>query len=256
MIRVVMFGIGAVAGVVSSLCLFLIHHFANLLALAIVLVAWVGILFSIYHVIEKRIDADRRQFFLILATVFGFLGFTSLVEALWLRYFLIVLSGVCIGLLFVLLLYHRIAPVPVQKSIRRIGMMVWVFDAYALTTTVFAFHLFFQSFPFWALSFLNGIILAVIGSMIWRLYVEGTIRTFLFWIGFVAVLMTEITFAIQIFPLGYLALGLFTTWIWYIVQLFIRFHIHYQGVVWHKQRWFLIVNVLLFAAGMFFVRWI
>jgi hypothetical protein len=52
-------------------------------------------------------------------------------------------------------------------------------------------------------------------------------------------------------------LGFLFTWVWYIINLLIRFNLTAQGIIWKKQLFFLISNfILYFLFLFFFVRWI
>ena len=72
-----------------------------------------------------------------------------------------------------------------------------------------------------------------------------------------SLVMWEVMWVMHFLPLGYLSLGALVAWLWYLLQLFVRFHLSKQGVVWKKQIIFLLSNlVLYFSVLYFFVRWI
>jgi len=66
----------------------------------------------------------------------------------------------------------------------------------------------------------------------------------------------EIFWALYLLPFGYIVLGFFATWIWYVMLLLIRFHISTEGIRWKEQTRFLMGNGILFVAMLFLIRWI
>jgi len=57
-------------------------------------------------------------------------------------------------------------------------------------------------------------------------------------------------------PLGFFASGLFLTWFWYDLWLLTRFNLSKDGIIWKKQRFFVIINIILMIAFLaFVVRW-
>ena len=136
-------------------------------------------------------------------------------------------------------------------------MLLWVFDAYAISTTLFAVSLFFPEVSFWVLVILSGVVYAYISFMIWRMYFNLKFKKNWLWLSIVTLFMIELVWVMHLLPYGYLASGLLVTWVWYMLQLFIRFHFGPKGVVWKKQTLFLISNVVLYCLILlFFVRWV
>lgn len=135
-------------------------------------------------------------------------------------------------------------------------MMLWVFDAYALITTMFAFIIFFPPIPLWLLALVGAITLSGISFMIWRMYFALGMRHFVVWMAVVFIMIIELIWAFALLPFGYLVSGLLLTWIWYMLQLLIRFHLSPQGIVWRKQAGFLTVNAVLFILVMYVARWV
>ncbi len=79
---------------------------------------------------------------------------------------------------------------------------------------------------------------------------------FLTWLLVFFVLMLEFSWVVTFLPLGYLITGLLLVWVWYILWLFIRFHLVPEGIVWSKQAKFIIFNLILIFIFLFFmVRW-
>jgi len=140
-------------------------------------------------------------------------------------------------------------------------MMVWVFNAYALFSCLFAIGVLFQSEWPRGLDFvlvpLGGIIAGIVAGEIWKMYVIGEAKIFLFWRVVVGLFMAEIFWSIRLLPFGYMVSGVILTWLWYMLQMLIRFHFQTPGIVWKKQLPFLITSgaIFLFLA-LFYIRWI
>lgn len=249
--------IGALTiGLVTSLCLFFISRFPSYQWTAIFISVWLVWMVVMLWYEHRRGQLHVDNVTITLLTMAAFLGFMSIVELPWLRFVMIIGSGIVMACLFS---WTHSKPSVVHhhhKIVRRLMMMLLVFDAYALMATFFAIALFFQSLPFWILSIVSGALYSGIAVLVWRRYFTPPLHTFLFPASIILFVMTEIVFVIHLLPFGYLVLGLLATWVWYIVQLFFRLHFTPQDIVWRKQTAFLIINGVAFAFLLFFVRWI
>ena len=245
------------AGFVSIAALFVMQRFPIYWVFLAAIGIWSAAVILLFRLIEKKINRRYPYLPLLFATVAGFVGLTSLIEWTPLRFFLNLLSGAVMMILFILPLHEASTARHEQKPWRRILMMLWVFDAYALATTFFAVGLLFQNIPAPILSVAAGAIFGASSREIWRLYfIEAETRLTLppFLIGLI---MTELVWTARLLPFGHLALGLLVTWAWYVLQLLIRFHMSPQGIVWRRQRLFLATNAILYVVFLFFVvRWI
>jgi len=193
---------------------------------------------------------------LLLLSELSFFGLVILVEWGFLRWLLLVLAGISVFLL--LLKMQNIPGLSFyQKPVRRIKMILWVFDVYAIFTVIFALDLFFISVPFWLLILVAGVVGGVVAIMIWQMYTKVEFRQVLFWSGLIGLVVVELVWVLHLLPLGYLVLGALVTWLWFLMQVFIRFHLSPRGIIWKNQMWFLITNFILFFIILFFiVRWI
>lgn len=188
--------------------------------------------------------------------VLGGIGLITVAEGRILRYLLVVLVGLLVGWLF---WTHKRGPLSPydQKRTRRILMMLWVFSAYALMTTLFALPVFYSLIPFWVVTMVGAGVFTFASYHIWRMYFHTTVAPIALWLLIVGCAMVEIIWVLHLLPFDYGALGLFAAWGWYLLQLFIRFHLMPQGIVWEKQRWFLIGNGLCFLfLFLFVIRWV
>ncbi len=202
----------------------------------------------------------RSQIYELLTqvfTMFSLLWLLFLVEATTLRW-LVVLSAVPIFFFLIWMNSEhtgRLVHIK-EKPLRRMRMMLQVFNMYAGCLAFFAIDIYFPSIPFVVLASVGGAYGAIISLLIWKLYFKLPIREFLFPLIVIAVSTGEVIWALQLMPFGYLAQGLLVVWIWYIGQLLIRFHLTPRGIIWKDQAWFLITNAILFAGVLFFIRWV
>ncbi len=143
------------------------------------------------------------------------------------------------------------------KPIRRIMMSLVVWSVYIIVATMFAFSLFFPKIPVWGWGLIQTVYVVYATFLIWKLYIPISVTSSALWLLVIAIIQLELFWLFQFFPFGYFASSLLLTWIWYIITLFIRFHVSPQGIIWKKQREFLIINGLLYTAFLvFIIRWI
>lgn len=194
--------------------------------------------------------------FVMWAAIFASTGLFFVVDWPILRTSIMIGTGLLSLLLFGWSISSQGYTTHIEKSYRRILMMLSVFNVYALLTTLFAVHIFFQEIGFVVFAVAQSAIVGVITFLIWRLYYPITIKKSWFWLSIIMLMVFELCWSVQVLPLGYTALSLFVTWMWYIIQLLFRFHISESGVNWKKQRNFLITNSVLFLLVLYLVRWI
>lgn len=218
--------------------------------------AWVAILALFLRRVSRHQTEKIPIVSLGIATTVSCISLIGITEWRPLQTLLILFSGVMTGLLVALGIGDRDAVLE-YKRMRRLLTMFWVFNAFALSTALSAVGLFFPKIPSTLLFGLGGIAYAGCAWMIWRLYVVVTVRDHGVWIALFALLMAELLFAIHLLPFGYVVSGVLAAWLWYIAQLFARFHFGPQGIVWKRQQWFLLWNAAFYAATLlFFVRWV
>ncbi|MBU0660940.1 hypothetical protein KKG22_02045 [Patescibacteria group bacterium] len=250
--------IGAIIGALSAAALFTVHQFPSLAVFFPVMVSWLVLLILAYWYIDIRFGWKYPLLAYILVTVFSLFSLLSVVERAQIRFVLIVVIAAIVGALYGWGIVRIDAGWKSEKPFRRFASMVLAFDAYALITFFFALSSFTSS-PRLPLLFtvLGGLWFAVLSLFMWRLYFRVQVKAFLFWMLIMGVVTMELIWVVHLLPFGYPILGFFVTWVWYVFQLLARFHFTSRGVLWEKQKAFLIANVVLFVLLLWlFVRWV
>lgn len=245
--------ISLLPGVVSGAALLTMHSYPNLVVFfGVLAVWWLFIVWSNFFFKLKHM-----HLFLRLATSFAFVALLALVEWQPLIWLLVVLSIFTSSFIWrwVTEISRRSSGVR-YKTWRRIITMVWVFDVYAGVTALFALPLFFQGLPRIIMALIAGAFAAGVATIIWHVYFHIEIKVFGMWAALIGLVVVELMWALFYLPLGYFGLSLFLTWLWYLVQLFVRFHLTKGGIIWLKQRTFLAVNAIAFASILLLVRWV
>lgn len=220
---------------------------ASLFSLWIVYQAYVAIVY------RSRIYEILTQLF----TMFSLSGLFVLVESIFLRWFIVI---VAIPLFFFLVWMNseftgRLVHIK-EKPLRRMRMMIHVFNMYAGCIALFAIDVYFPSIPAIILISGGGIYAALISLLIWKLYFKSNATVLILPLVVVLIAVAECMWALRLSPFGYLAQGLLVVWIWYILQLLIRFHLSPRGIVWKEQRTFLSMNAVMFVSVLFLIRWV
>ncbi|MFZ2189866.1 MAG: hypothetical protein WA057_01200 [Candidatus Magasanikiibacteriota bacterium] len=240
---------------VASLLLFI--FFPVPLIFIINLIVWVGLSGFFYWHLYHAKENFFPDLALLIATQLSIVGLLLLVEWPILNWILLALGTGFMMLFFIKSHLQDIQLSYEQKPIRRMKMMLWVFDMYVFFTLIFAFDLFFPNLPFWLWMTLSGVVSALISVMIWKMYFAVEYKKILLWAVLMAFLVLEVVWVINLLPMGYLVLGTLITWLWFLFQLFVRFHLAPQGIDWKRQTWFLLSNIILFFIFLsYIVRWI
>ena len=242
---------------VSGLALYLVQKFPLWWLFLVILIVWAGsfILLSLH--LSKKNQYYKENLALGLFTIFAVVGLLVLTEWQALRYLIVLFGAFGMGLLSAFPVYRSYADKYDLKSWRRVRMMIWVFDLYAMTTLVFAFSMLFDQIPFFVYAILGTLVFSWVSVSIWQMYFEKKAKVFLPWVIILGIVMLEMIWVTHFFPWGYLVLGFLVTWLWYIMHLLVRFHLTKQGIKWKKQKWFLINNIVLYIIFLIFiVRWI
>lgn len=245
-----------VIGLVSALAVYLFFSLTAWWQLILVAILWLGVLVATDLYLKGVLEKKFVNLSLLVSTVVGFVGLSLVVELPAVRWLIILSAGLILGLIFsrtalISGLSHELKP------LRRMVVMLWVGNLYSFSTMVFALAIFLDSWPIWLLSLILAIVFGVISVQIWYLYFAVPVKGFLLWALVVGLIFWEIIFIFSLLPLGYFASSALVVWLWYIAQLFVRFHLSTQGIVWRKQIAFLLTNlVLFFVALIFFVKWI
>lgn len=247
-----------IIGSLSIVSLYIAGQNTEPLYFSLIISVWLALTIGLFVWWHKDKKLFRLYLICVVFTVLGFTGTYTIIEWESIKYFLNMLAGLSIGVIFLVPIKFKESGIYEYKPWRRILMMLIVFNAYLLLTNLFGIDIFFNNFSqFWILALAGSVISAISSVMIWRLYyMDRDIRQFFLWGVLVFLVVFELMWVFKFLPFGYLVLGLFVTWVWYILQLFIRFHISKKGIIWKKQKVFLIGNTILFVSFLFFIRWI
>lgn len=243
----------ALAGLVAAGALVAIYQMPRSIVFLIAVGLW-WILIALAH---WFFSFEKKHFFLHFATSVTLVSLLSLVEWRPLAWFIIALSIPLFAFV-----WHWSAVMSRQhtalsyKTWRRIIMMLWVLNVFGWSSGLFSLSIFFQHISHVFLAFVGAAFAAAVAATNWHVYFDAKIETFAFWIGTLWLLAYEIIWILHYLPLGYFTLGLVFTWVWYLLQLFIRFHLTRGGILWQKQKVFLISNTALFISVLYIARWI
>ena len=250
--------VSGIMAVLSGTALFLLIHFPSRSIFIFVFVVWAMLLLFGEWYLRRLRQSKQTILPVLFLTIFSFVSLASIIEWSFLDWpFILFLTGV------VFILFKSIAStdenlLPIQqKPYRRIMVLILSFDAYALLATIFALSLFFTGIPFWSLTIAGGMIFGVISFMIWIMYFQLQMKQGIAWSVLLSILMIELIWVAHLLPFGYLVSSFLVVWVWYILQLLIRFHFSPRDIVWKKQIWFLASNAVLYVILLvFFVRWV
>jgi len=249
--------ISLMAALLSAIVLLLVIFFPEVWLFIGLISGWLIISGLLFYSLYYKTPGRRPDLLTVLLTEISFVSLIILVEWSFLRWLLLALAIFFIFLLFAKLNQEDSRMIFEQKPARRMKMMLLVFDAYAFFTVGYAVSMFFQDFPFIVITILEAGFLALISLLIWRQYFAVPVKALALWALIIGLLVFELMFVVQLLPFGYLVLGALLAWLWFVAQLFIRFYLSPQGIIWKKQITFLLSNLVLFILLLIFlVRWI
>lgn len=145
----------------------------------------------------------------------------------------------------------------VVKPYRRALLILTIAGLFGIWSSVSAIIIFkvFYISKFY-LFFIASLITAFASGFWWFFYNKISGKKLLVWSLITLVLMLELSWALYLTPIGFLIFGFLLIWIWYLYWLLVRFHLTTEGIVWKKQIYFLISNLVLFLIFLFFVvKW-
>ncbi|MEK7644392.1 MAG: hypothetical protein AAB390_03770 [Patescibacteria group bacterium] len=246
--------IGIIGGVSSVIALGFFYFFPGYYSAGIILALWWAATILIGIKLSFTVD-DLAAHIGASSAFFVLLGVLEWAPA---EILLMIGSGLVFTILWWWPTIGRHNPAQfTQKPWRRIIMVIWVFAVYSWMAALNAILLFFPDLPVLFISALEGAIAAFATFMILRLYNPGKkLKDCAFGIGSTAVMVAELGLVISFLPFGYLASALVTAWIWYLIQLFLRFQLSPEGIIWRKQSWFLVGNAVLLFLTLYYSQWI
>ncbi len=143
----------------------------------------------------------------------------------------------------------------VYKPFRRWTFLMTVFGLGGLWSTVNALRMFkfFPIFNSWMILLFFSMISSFVAIWWWKEYGLGNLEKTKICALLVGLIMFELSWVLSVTPIGFLIYGFILIWVWYIVWLLFRFFICKEGIIWEKQRLFLITNIILFLLFLIFV---
>ncbi len=248
---------GTTIGLIVTLGLLLLTIFPGFLTLFIVFFGSLSLLLSFYSYVKKTREWKESLGGLTVLLLCSQIGLVSIIEHVWVRLFVIFLSGMIFGLLYGAGVVTESGLSSLQKPYRRFVLSAWVMCVFGMCSSIFALQVFLPiPFVFVCLLIVGGSLMGYVASFVWQMYFSKPKKVFLLWMVLVGFVGMQLFWAMHFLPLGYLNLGMFMTWAWYLVVLFARFHFDQEGIDWKQQWRFLLTNAILFVIlVMFFVRW-
>ena len=153
------------------------------------IIVWIGLSSFFYWYLYHTKENFFLDFILLIATQLSVIGLILLIEWPILNWFLIIFCTGFMALFFIKSQLQENQLSHEQKPVRRMKMMLWIFNMYAFFTLIFAFDLFFPNLPFWLWMSLAGILSAFVSVMIWRMYFVIEYKKILLWALLMALLV-------------------------------------------------------------------
>lgn len=256
MTRLIHLALSLLLGAGTALIFLLPIYFTVRWWFGVILLLWLVAVALVVRFLNQSASHQTKTAALSVLTIISGLGFFSILELPAARWAMLVLCTLLVSLLSGLSV-PSIGGVSEYKRVRRILMIIWAWNMYAITATAYAVLLFFPEVPWWLVNILVGALFGIVAYMVWQMYFEVLPASYVVWGGLFTLAGMELVWVINTAPFGYFVSGFLTTWIWYAAQLLVRFHFSPIGIVWRKQRWFLLGNGLagiLFLV--FFARWL
>lgn len=166
-----------------------------------------------------------------------------------------VLSAVAI------MLWSRRVAAPIvfvrEKPLRRAVSSALALAVFGFCAFVQARMVFFPSTFTTAISpFIQAGVASLASFLLWSLYFQARLKDYFAPLLVVGVLIGEASLIIGLSSIGYLAGALIVTWLWYVLQLLMRFHFGNRDIIWFRQRRFLVINAILFIVFLSIVRYL
>lgn len=226
---------------------------ANRMVIAVVAL----IAITIVCLLAQRLGVHRNFWELFFFVEIGLVSLFSIVE--WRStLYLVAFTGVAAAGLITL--WSKLAASPAaflrEKPLRRVVVMLVAFGVFAFAAAGQAILTLFPAVSPFLAHTLVGILASYGAYIVWSLYYDGKTIEFLVPAAVIFCLAFEMSLVISLLSIGYLAAGFLISWLWYIAQLFIRFHFGRRDIVWRKQGWFLASNAVLMIGFVYSLRFL
>jgi hypothetical protein len=215
-------------------------------------------IFSLLYIVVSHANIRRLFWCLYAYTQIAFLALLTIVEWNSAR-----VLTVCLGVAsaVAITLWSRRVAAPLvfvrEKPLRRAVTVCLTFAIFALCA--FA-HTLLISYPLFIPAWLvhgGFVFMAMIGTYLtWTLYYQSTWRDFFIPTTVVGVIMVESSWVAALGSAGYFVRAFGITVMWYVIQLFIRFHFGNRDIVWSRQRGFIAAIAILFLLYAFVIRFL
>lgn len=144
-----------------------------------------------------------------------------------------------------------------EKPLRR---AITVLLALAVFSYVAAVHAVLILFADLAAPLLMHFVLAAVVALgtylLWSLYYQGSGREFLIPLGVVFLFVMEGSIIAALGSTGYFIRAFGLGMLWYVMQLFIRFHFGNRDIIWPRQKFFLASTTVVFVVFVFLIRFL
>lgn len=254
--QVAQYASGIGVGLMSAIALTLMNTFPNRWVFFGTFGIWLLALVLVGRILRQR-GVHGIQLLSICDAV-AIVALLLVVESAPIRWFLLLVGSLCLGALTMWGVRSAFGSWVQGKPYRRFVVAGWVFALYGVVTFLFAYLTFFPGGGWSVLILLlMGVLYGVVALIIWQQYYAVGALPLLLWSVIVGIILVELAWTMQLLPLGYTALAAQLTWIWYLLQLLIRFHLSDRGIDWKKQWPALAAHAALMTAILaFFVRWV
>jgi len=156
---------------------------------------------------------------------------------------------------------------PTKSEPGVINFVIKPYRRWLFLMDVFGLSLFWSSFYagssfqlinfnyFWLGLVFASLLTSLISFWWWKEYAIENSKRLLWSVIVCFFIFLELSFVLWLWPLGFLVNGFIIIWFWYVFWLMIRFNLSKDGVNWKKQNVFLVINLILFIAFLFVVKW-
>lgn len=212
---------------------------------------------ALYFVVPR---SGLRRFFwpLYIFNQIGFVGLFIILE--WSAALLVVLILAVLSALAITL-WSRRAPTPIvfvrEKPLRRAVSLTITMALFSYVSFAHALLVFFPN-PWldWFIHPLVMIMAMIAAFLYWSLYFSPQDRGFVPPALLIGLIFWEASVVAHLTSFGYLVIGLFLAWLWYLAELLIRFHHDRRDIDWSHQLPFLVSNGILFIILAWLARYI
>ncbi len=247
--KVILHTLSIIGGLLHIALLITIISFPTITVFFTALIVYLALLLFIQKT-TIRIQGDHYQWQAVVSLIVSVVAsvlLLSITEMPQLKWFLYALYGlITASILDMPTRVYTGQMTQTEKPVRRIALMIWVWNMYALSTFFFAAILFFPNVSSWVWLIADALGYSATCYIVWHVYLPLAPKTYLFWLALIALVMLELLWMISLLPFGYTVSAFLATWLWYTIQLYVRFDMSPRGIIWRRQLWYLGVSITVF----------